>query len=113
MADLPPAPPLHIQVKPIEVVEHEAGRVTRGPRDQVRKLTEAQMAQAFAVAEALAGQAGAMLARLREQPEQRRLSGLEIEFGLSFNTGLTVYVVSATADASLSVKLSWRAGSEE
>jgi hypothetical protein len=100
-------------VKSIEVVDDTAGRVTRGPRDQVRKLTEAQMAQAFAAAEALAGQAGAMLARLRDRPEQRRLSGMEIEFGLSFNTELTVYVVSATADASLSIKLTWSAAAQE
>ena len=110
MADQPPLPPINVQVIPIEVFEPvpgEEGRVMRGPRDQVRKLTEAQMGVAFAVAEKLAGEAAAMLGRLRCQPGQAGLSGMEVEFGLGFNTELQVYVVGAKADASLHVKLTW------
>jgi hypothetical protein len=110
MADQPPFPSINVQVIPIEVFEPvpgEEGRVTRGPRDQVRKLTEAQMGVAFAVAEKLAGEAAAMLGRLCDQPGQTGLSGMEVEFGLGFNTELQVYVVGAKADASLHVKLTW------
>ena len=110
MAAQPPLPPINVQVIPIEVFEPvpgEEGRVMRGPRDQVRKLTEAQMGVAFAVAEKLAGEAAAMLGRLRSQPGQGGLSGMEVEFGLGFNTELQVYVVGAKADASLHVKLTW------
>ena len=110
MADQSPLPLVHVQVTPIEVFEptpDEGGRVMRGPRDQVRKLTEAQMALAFSVTEMLAGEAAAMLGRLRSQPGQGGLSGMEVEFGLGFNTELQVYVVGAKADASLHVKLTW------
>ena len=71
MVDQSPLPPIHVQVIPIEVFEpapDEGSRVMRGPRDQVRKLTEAQMAVAFNVTEKLAGEAAAMLGRLRCQP---------------------------------------------
>jgi hypothetical protein len=98
-------------VIPIEVVEPvpgEKGRVERGLRDQVRKLTEAQMAAAFSVTERLAAEAAAMLGRLHGQPGQAGLSGMEVEFGLGFNTELQVYVVGAKADASLHVKLTWK-----
>jgi hypothetical protein len=111
MADQPLLPAIHVQVIPIEVFEPvsgEEGRVTRGPRDQVRKLTEAQMAVAFIVTEKLAGEAAAMLGRLHSQPGQVGLSGMEVEFGLGFNTELQVYVVGAKADASLHVKLTWK-----
>ena len=110
MADQSPLPLVHVQVTPIEVFEptpDEGGRVMRGPRDQVRKLTEAQMALAFSVTEMLAGEAAAMLSRLHSQPGQAGLSGMEVEFGLGFNTELQVYVVGAKADASLHVKLTW------
>lgn len=113
MTDQTPLPPIHVQVIPIEVVEPvsgEKGRVERGPRDQVRKLTEMQMAAAFAVTEKLADEAAAMLGRLRSQPGQANLAGMEVEFGLGFNTELQVYVVGAKADASLHVKLTWQAG---
>lgn len=112
MTDPSPLPPIHVQVSPIEVVEPapaEKGRVERGPREQVRKLTDAQIAAAFGVAERLAAEAGTMLGRLRAQPDQAGLSGLEVEFGLGFNTELQVYVVGARADASLHVKLTWQA----
>ena len=110
MVDQSPLPPIHVQVIPIEVFEpapDEGSRVMRGPRDQVRKLTEAQMAVAFNVTEKLAGEAAAMMGRLRCQPGQAGLSGMEVEFGLGFNTELQVYVVGAKADASLHVKLTW------
>ena len=110
MADPSPLPPINVQVIPIEVFEPvpgEEGRVMRGPRDQVRRLTEAQMGAAFSVTEKLAGEAAAMLGRLRSQPGQGGLSGMEVEFGLGFNTELQVYVVGAKADASLHVKLTW------
>lgn len=75
----------------------------------MRKLTEAQMAAAFVVTEKLADEAAAMLGRLRGQPGQANLDGMEVEFGLGFNTELQVYVVGAKADASLHVKLTWKA----
>jgi len=113
MADQPPLPPIHVQVIPIEVVEPapaDQGRVMRGPRDQVRKLTDEQVRQAFAAVEFMAQHAGELLGRLRARPEQRQLSGVELEFGLGFNSELKVYIVGAKAEASLKVKLTWQAG---
>ena len=105
-----PTPPLAIQVTTIPLVEPgQPERVTRGPRDQIRKLTDEQVQEAFGAVEFMAQHAGEMLGRLRERPEQRDLSGVEMEFGLGFNSEMKIYVVGAKAEASLKVKLTWRA----
>lgn len=105
-----PMPPLAIQVTHIDLVEPDAsGRVVRGPRDQIRKLTDEQVQEAFGAVEFMAQHAGEMLGRLRERPEQGELSGVEMEFGLGFNSELKVYIVGAKAEASLKVKLTWKA----
>lgn len=102
-------PPLAIQVTAIPLVEPDQPvRVTRGPKDQIRKLTDEQVQEAFGAVEFMAQHAGEMLGRLRERPEQRELSGVEMEFGLGFNSELKVYVVGAKAEASLKVKLTWK-----
>ncbi|MBE2234114.1 MAG: hypothetical protein IAE85_11515 [Anaerolinea sp.] len=102
--------PLAIQVTSIDLVEPDAsGRVTRGPRDQIRTLTDEQVREAFGAVEFMARHAGEMLGRLREKPEQRELSGVEMEFGLGFNSELKIYIVGAKAEASLKVKLAWKA----
>ena len=116
MADQPPLPPIHVQVSPIEVFEPvpgEEGRVMRGPRDQVRKLTDEQVREAFSAVEYMAQHAGEMLDRLRARPEQHALSGVEMEFGLGFNSELKAYIVGAKVEASLKVKLTWRADGQE
>jgi hypothetical protein len=60
-------PLLAIQVTPIDLVEPDAsGRVTRGPRDQIRQLTDEQVRAAFGAVEFMAQHAGEMLGRLRE-----------------------------------------------
>lgn len=101
---------LAIQVTTIPLVEPgQPERVTRGPRDQIRKLTDEQVREAFGAVEFMAQHAGEMLGRLRERPEQRDLSGVEMEFGLGFNSELKVYIVGAKAEASLKVKLTWKA----
>lgn len=101
---------LAIQVTTIPLVEPgQPERVTRGPRDQIRKLTDEQVREAFGAVEFMAQHAGEMLGRLRERPEQRELSGVEMEFGLGFNSELKVYIVGAKAEASLKVKLTWKA----
>ncbi|HNS02387.1 MAG TPA: CU044_2847 family protein [Anaerolineae bacterium] len=105
-----PHQPLAIQVTPIDLVEPDAsGRVTRGTRDQIRKLTDEQVREAFGAVEFMAQHAGEMLGRLRERPEQRELSGVEMEFGLGFNSEMKIYIVGAKAEASLKVKLAWKA----
>jgi hypothetical protein len=78
--------PLAIQVTAIDLVEPDptTGRGTRGPRDQIRKLTDEQVREAFGAVEFMAQHAGEMLGRLRERPEQKELSGVEMEFGLGF-----------------------------
>jgi len=105
-----PMPPLVIQVTTIPLVEPDQPvRVTRGPKDQIRKLTDEQVQEAFGAVEFMAQHAGEMLGRLRERPEQRELSGVEMEFGLGFNSEMKIYVVGAKAEASLKVKLAWKA----
>ncbi len=79
------------------------------PQDQIRKLTDEQVQEAFGAVEFMAQHAGEMLGRLRARPEQRELSGVEMEFGLGFNSELKVYIVGAKAEASLKVKLTWKA----
>lgn len=104
-----PTSPLAIQVTTIPLVEPDQPvRVMRGPKDQLRKLTDEQVQEAFGAVEFMAQHAGEMLKRLRERPEQRELSGVEMEFGLGFNSELKVYVVGAKAEASLKVKLTWK-----
>ena len=114
MEDITPLPPIAVEVTYIELVEpDESGRVTRGPREQIRKLTDQEMREAFEAVEYMAGHAAEMLGRLQSRAEQKDLSGLEMEFGLGFNTELKVYVVGGKAEASLKVKLTWESGDEE
>ena len=102
--------PLAIQVTAIPLIEPgEPDRVTRGPRDQIRKLTDEQVREAVGAVEFMAQHAGEMLGRLRARPEQRELSGVEMEFGLGFNSEMKIYIVGAKAEASLKVKLAWKA----
>lgn len=109
-----PMPPLAIQVTPIDLVEPDAsGRVTRGPRDQIRQLTEEQVREAFVAVEFMAQHAGEMLGRLRARPEQKELAGVEMEFGLGFNSEMKIYIVGAKAEASLKVKLAWKSTGQE
>lgn len=109
-----PLPPIAIQVTYVELVEPDAtGRVTRGPRDQIRKLADEDMRDAFGVVEYFAGHAAQMLGRLQAQPEQKDLVTVEMEFGLGFNTELKVYVVGGKAEASLKIKLSWERADKE
>lgn len=61
-----PSPPQAVQVTPIDLAEPDTtGRVTRGPRDQIRKLTDEQVREAFGAVETLTQHAGEMLGRLR------------------------------------------------
>ena len=107
-------PPIAIQVTPIDLVEgDDTGRVTRGTKDQIRKLTDEQVREAFGVVEFMAGHAAEMLGRLQAKPEQKDLAGVEMEFGLGFNTQLKVYVVGAKTEASLKIKLTWERAEEE
>lgn len=109
-----PLPPIAVQITHVDMVKPgEEGRVTRGPREQIRKLTEDAVREAFGAVEYMAGHAAEMLGRLHERPEQQDLSGMEMEFGLAFNAELDVYVVVAQADGSLKVKLTWKSGDEE
>jgi hypothetical protein len=109
-----PLPPLAVQVTRIDMAgPDETGRVTRGPKEQIRKLTEEAVREAFAAVEYMAGHAAEMLGRLHAQPGQQDLSGMELEFGLAFNAELDVYVVVAQADGSLKVKLTWKSEDEE
>lgn len=102
--------PLAIQVTAIQLVEPgQSERVTRGPKDQIRKLTDEQVREAFGAVEFMAQHAGEMLGRLRARPEQKELSGVEMEFGLGFNSEMKIYIVGAKAEASLKVKLAWKA----
>ena len=50
---------------------------------------------------------------LQAKTEQKDLSGVEMEFGLGFNTEMKVYVVGAKAEASLKVKLTWKSSDQE
>jgi hypothetical protein len=98
----------YIQVTPVK----GSDAVTRGSTtDKIRKLTESQLNHAFAAIEAIAQRAGTTLENLRAQPEQQIPALMELEFGLSFNTELQAYVVSANAEANLRIKLVWNAGS--
>ena len=102
--------PFAVQVTDLPLVEPDQPvRVTRGPKDQIRKLTDEQVREAFGAVEYMAQHAGEMLGRLRERPEQKELTGVEMEFGLGFNSELKVYIVGAKAEASLKVKLAWKA----
>jgi hypothetical protein len=97
----------YIQVTPVK----GSDTTTRGSTaDKIRKLTESQLDHAFTAIEAIALRAGATLENLRAQPERQIPSVMELEFGLSFNTELQAYVVSANAEANLRIMLSWKAG---
>ena len=97
----------YIQVTPVK----GSDTVTRGSTtDKIRQLTESQLDHAFAAIEAIAQRAGTTLENLHAQPERQIPAVMEIEFGLSFNTELQAYVVSANAEADLRIMLSWNAG---
>jgi hypothetical protein len=107
MSNEPSAFNFYIQVTPVK----GSDTVTRGgTADKIRQLTESQLDHAFAALEAIAQRAGATLESLRAQPARQIPAVMELEFGLSFNTELQAYVVSATAEANLRIMLSWNAG---
>lgn len=107
MSNEPSAFNFYIQVTPGK----GSDTVTRGgTADKIRQLTESQLDHAFAAIEAIAQRAGTTLENLRAQPARQIPAVMELEFGLSFNTELQAYVVSATAEANLRIMLSWNAG---
>lgn len=107
-------PTIGIQISPLELAElDDSGRITRGPREQIRQLTNEEIDHAFGAMEYLADRAAQMLSQFATKPEQKNLSIMEIEFGLGFNTELKIYVVGAKAEGSLRVKLAWKCSIDE
>ena len=108
----PETPVIYVQVSSLLSPASGEQRPTRGPRETLAELTQAQMDQAFAVAESVAGRTARMLTRLQSQEEQDQLSGAELTFGLNFSSDLKAYIVNASAEATLQIKLTWNADKE-
>ncbi|MBK8538760.1 MAG: hypothetical protein IPL60_01975 [Ardenticatenia bacterium] len=83
------------------------GEVMRGFGSRVKDFSTAEIAGALAVVRVLAGQTRAMVADMQAAPGHDDLSGVEVEFGLKFNSELQAYVAKASGEASMTIKLSW------
>jgi hypothetical protein len=105
----PETPAIYVQVSS---VSSPGNKPTRGPREKLAELTQAQMDQAFTVAESVAARTARMLTHLQAQEDQDQLSGAELSFGLSFSSDLKAYIVNASTAATLQIKLTWNANKE-
>jgi hypothetical protein len=76
-----------------------------GPK--VKQASDAAVRQTFGTVYRMARHTEALLEALQRPDGQSSVSGVEIEFGLTFNGNVEAYIAQAGAEAAVKVKISW------
>jgi hypothetical protein len=74
----------------------------------VKQAYHESVRQAFNTIYQMARRTGYMIQTLREDDTQASLSGVEVEFGLTFNSNVEAFITKSGAEATVNVKLTWQ-----
>lgn len=83
------------------------GESRSGVERVVRQAGDKALGAAFATIRQIADAAADLLAELNQKSDGAAPRQLEITFGVSFNGNLEAFIAKTSAEATLSVKLSW------
>lgn len=96
-----------------EIPSRTWGESRSGAERVVKQAGDQALEAAFATIRQIADAAADLLAELNQKSDGSAPRQLEITFGVSFNGNLEVFIAKTSAEATLSVKLSWETNREQ